>query len=201
MLRGAKGKVALALCVVPFGTGAALNLMPSVAPQWNAAPGVVSTAVAVSAPICAVAALAGGWICVGLGAWRAFVLLGCILAATALAAIPLPRSAVFFVVIYNAYALVQATIFTAFYAVVFDTAGQGAASTKMGVLLSLSNLPYSYIALIEGRAVDRAGITGLLLSDGLLAFAGLAVLVWLARRVHLALWHGRVGAAASGPTA
>jgi Major Facilitator Superfamily len=201
MLRGAKGKVALALCVVPFGTGAALNLMPSVAPQWNAAPGVVSTAVAVSAPICAVAALAGGWICVRLGAWRSFVVLGCILAATALAAIPLPHSAVFFVVIYNAYALVQAAIFTAFYAVVFDTAGQGAASTKMGVLLSLSNLPYSYIALIEGRAVDRSGITGLLLSDGLLAFAGLLVLVWLARRVRLALWHGTVSGAASGPTA
>jgi hypothetical protein len=104
-------------------------------------------------------------------------------------------------VIYNAYALVQAAIFTAFYAVVFDTAGQGAASTKMGVLLSLSNLPYSYIALIEGRAVDRSGITGLLLSDGLLAFAGLLVLVWLARRVRLALWHGTVSGAASGPTA
>jgi predicted MFS family arabinose efflux permease len=201
MLRGAKGKVALALCVVPFGTGAALNLMPSVAPQWNAAPGIVSTAVAVSAPICAVAALAGGWICVRLGAWRSFMLLGCILTATALAAIPLPHSAVFFVVIYNAYALVQAAIFTAFYAVVFDTAGQGAASTKMGVLLSLSNLPYSYIALIEGRAVDRSGITGLLLSDGLLAFAGLLVLAWLARRVRLALWHGTVGGTASGPTA
>jgi hypothetical protein len=32
MLRGPKGKVALALCVLPFGTGAAINLMPSVAP-------------------------------------------------------------------------------------------------------------------------------------------------------------------------
>jgi MFS transporter, PAT family, beta-lactamase induction signal transducer AmpG len=201
MLRGAKGKVALALCVVPFGTGAALNLMPSVAPQWNAAPGVVSTAVAISAPICAIAALASGWVCVRLGAWRSFVLLGCVLAGTALAAIPLPHSPVFFVVIYNAYALVQAAIFTAFYAVVFDTAGQGAASTKMGVFLSLSNLPYSYIAFIEGRAIDRSGITGLFLSDGLLAFAGLVVLVWLARRVRLALWHSTIGAAAAGPTA
>ena len=196
MLRGGKGKVALALCVVPFGTGAALNLMPSVAPQWNAAPGVVSTAVAVSVPICAVAALVGGWICVRLGPWRSFVLLGCILAGTALAVVPLPHSEAFFVVTYNAYALVQAAIFTAFYAVVFDTAGQGAASTKMGVFLSLSNLPYSYIALIEGRAVDRWGITGLLLSDGLLGFAGLVVLVWLARRVRLVLWHGTVAAAA-----
>jgi MFS transporter, PAT family, beta-lactamase induction signal transducer AmpG len=201
MLRGAKGKVALALCVLPFGTGAAINLMPSVAPQWNAAPGVVSTAVAVSAPLCAMAALAGGWICIRLGAWRSFVLLGGILGGTALAAIPLPHSAVFFAVTYNVYALVQAAIFTAFYAVVFDTAGQGAASTKMGVFLSLSNLPYSYIALIEGRAVDRWGITGLLLSDGLLAFTGMALLVWLARRVRLALWHGTVSPAAPGPMA
>ena len=200
MLRGAKGKVALALCVLPFGTGAAINLMPSVAPQWNAGPGVVSTASAISAPVCAVAALAGGWICVRLGAWRSFVLLGVVLAGTALAAIPLPRSALLFVVTYNVYAFAQGAIFTAFYAVVFDTAEQGAASSKMGVFLSLSNLPYWYIAMIEGRAVDRWGITGLLLSDGLLAFAGLAVIVWLAQCVRLALWEGTVAVTAPRPT-
>jgi hypothetical protein len=100
---------------------------------------------------------------------------------------------------YNTLVIVQAVIFTAFYAVVFDTAGEGAASTKMGVFLSLSNLPFWYIALIEGRAVDRWGITGLLLWDGLLAFAGLAVIVWLARRVRLTLWQGTV--AASAPAA
>jgi hypothetical protein len=96
MLRGPKGKVALALCVVPFGSGAAINLMPSVAPQWNAPSSVVSIATAVSAPLCAIAALAGGWICVRLGAWRSFLLLGCILAGTAIAAIPLPHSALFY---------------------------------------------------------------------------------------------------------
>lgn len=200
MLRGAKGKVALAICVLPFGSGAAINLMPSVAPQWDASPDVVSTAVAVSAPVCALAALAGGWICVRLGAWRSFLLLGCILGGTALAAILLPHSAVSFGMTYNVYALVQRAIFTAFYAVVFDTAGQGAASTKMGVFLSLSNLPFWYIALIEGRAVDRWAITGLLLSDGLLAFAGLAAIVWLARRVRLTLWQGTVAAAAPAST-
>jgi MFS transporter, PAT family, beta-lactamase induction signal transducer AmpG len=201
MLRGAKGKIALTLCVVPFGTGAAINLMASVAPQWNATPAVVSTAVAISAPICALAALAGGWICVRLGIWRTFVLLGCILAGTALAVIPLPHSGAFFVLAYIVYALVQSAIFSAFYAVVFDTAGQGAASTKMGVFLSLSNLPYWYVALIEGRAVDRWGIAGLFLSDGLLGFAGLVVVVWLARRVRLALWHSTGAHFAAGPTA
>ena len=192
MIRGAKGKVALALCVLPFGTGAAINLMPSVAPQWKAGPGNVSTASAISAPVCALAALAGGWICVRLGAWRAFVLLGIVLAAMSLVAIPLPHSALSFLVIYNVYALVQGAIFTGFYAVVFDTAEQGAASSKIGVFLSLSNLPYWYIAMIEGRAVDRWGITGLLLSDSLLAFSGFALIVWLAHRVRLALWQGTV---------
>jgi Major Facilitator Superfamily len=188
MLRGAKGKVAFALCVLPFGTGAAINLMPSVAPQWNAPPGVVSIATGISAVVCALAALASGWICMGLGAWRSFLFFGCILAAAPLIAIPLPHSAFFYGSIYNLIALAQGAIFSAFYAVVFDTAGQGAASSKMGLFLSLANLPFYYIALLEGRAVDRWGITGLLVSDGLLAFAGLAVIVWLARRVHLRLW-------------
>lgn len=197
MLREPKGKVALALCILPFGSGAAINLMPSVGPQWNASPGIVSAATAISAPLCAIAALAGGWICVRLGAWRAFLLLGCILGAAPLIAIPLPHSALFFGLIYNAISLAQGAIFSAFYAVVFDTAGQGAASTKMGVFLSLGNLPFWYIALIEGRAVDRGGITGLLLSDGLLAFAGFAVIVWLAHRVGLVLW--QVGPNATPP--
>jgi MFS transporter, PAT family, beta-lactamase induction signal transducer AmpG len=200
MLRGAKGIIALALCVLPFGTGAAINLMPSVAPQWNAGPGIVSTASALSGPVCAGAALAGGWVCVGLGPWRSFVLLGVVLAGTALAAIPLPHSALFFLVTYTVYAFVQGAIFTAFYAVVFDTAGRGAASSKMGVFLSLSNLPFWYVAVIEGRAADRWGVTGLLLSDGLLAFAGLVVILWLARRVRLALWEGAVAVTAPSPT-
>jgi len=29
----------------------------------------------------------------------------------------------------------------------------------MGVFLSLSNLPFWYVAMIEGRAVDRWGVT------------------------------------------
>jgi MFS transporter, PAT family, beta-lactamase induction signal transducer AmpG len=192
MLRGPKGKVALALCVLPFGTGAAINLMPSVAPQWSAGPGVVSAATAISAPVCAIAALAGGWICVRLGAWRSFVLLGIVLAATALVAIPLPHSALSYAVTYNLLAFAQGAIFTAFYAVAFDTAEQGAASSKMGVFLSVANLPYSYIAVIEGRAVDHWGIAGLLLSDVLLAFAGLAVVGLLARWVGMSLWQGTV---------
>jgi hypothetical protein len=192
MLRGSKGKVALALCVLPFGTGAAINLTPSVAPQWSAGPGVVSVATAISAPVCAIAALAGGWICVRLGAWRSFVLLGIVLAATALVAIPLPHSALSYAVTYNLLAFAQGAIFTAFYAVAFDTAEQGAASSKMGVFLSVANLPYSYIAVIEGRAVDHWGIAGLLLSDGLLAFAGLAVVGLLARWVGMSLWQGTV---------
>ena len=200
MLRGAKGKVALVLCVLPFGTGAAIILMPSVAPQWNAGPGIVSVASAISAPVSAVAALAGGWICVWLGAWRSFVLLGIVLASTALIAIPLPHAALSYVVTYNVYAFAQAAIFTAFYAVVFDTANQGAASSKIGVFLSLSNLPYWYVAVIEGRAVDKWGITGLLLSDGLLAFAGLVAVVWLAHRVGLALWGGTIAACRAVPS-
>jgi predicted MFS family arabinose efflux permease len=192
MLRGGKGIVALALCVLPFGTGAAINLMPSVAPQWNAGPGAVSTASALSGPVSAGAALVGGWVCVRFGAWRSFVLLGVVLAGTALTVIPLPHSALSFLVTYTVYAFVQGTIFTAFYAVVFDTAGQGAASSKMGVFLSLSNLPFWYVTVIEGRAVDRWGVTGLLLSDGLLAFAGLVIILWLARRVRLALWESAV---------
>jgi MFS transporter, PAT family, beta-lactamase induction signal transducer AmpG len=200
MLRGGKGIVALALCVLPFGTGAAINLMPSVAPQWNAGPGAVSTASALSGPVSAGAALVGGWVCVRFGAWRSFVLLGVVLAGTALAVIPLPHSALSFLVTYTVYAFVQGTIFTAFYAVVFDTAGQGAASSKMGVFLSLSNLPFWYVTVIEGRAVDRWGVTGLLLSDGLLAFAGLLIILWLARRVRLALWESAVAVSEPGLT-
>ena len=196
MLRRAKGKVALALCILPFGTGAAINLMPSVAPHWNAGPGVVSAASAISAPVGALAALAGGWICLRLGAWKAYILLGIVLAGTSLAALPLPHSALSFAITYNVLALAQGAIFTAFYAVVFDTAEQGAASSKMGVFLSLANLPYSYIAVIEGRAVDRWGISGLLLSDGFLGFAGLALVVWLAHRVGLVLWRGAVAVSA-----
>jgi hypothetical protein len=62
----------------------------------------------------------------------------------------------------------------------------------MGLFLSLSNLPYWYVALIEGRAVDRSGISGLLLSDGLLALAGLIVIIGLAKSMRLSIWNRAV---------
>jgi len=71
---------------------------------------------------------------------------------------------------------------------------------RRGVFLSLSNLPFWYVAVIEGRAVDRWGVTGLLPADGLPAFAGLAAILWLARRVRLTLWENAVAVTAPSPT-
>jgi PAT family beta-lactamase induction signal transducer AmpG len=188
MLRGPKGMVALALCSLPFATGAAINLMPSAAQQWNTGVGIVSSASALSAPICALAALIGGWISVSLGSWRSYILLGIALFLLAFAAVVLPRTPTSYLTIYLSYAFIQGAIWSAFYAVVFDTAGQGAASTKMGVFLSLSNLPYWYCALIEGRALESWGIHGLLISDGLLGLVGCIFVVGLAHRVRLRIW-------------
>jgi hypothetical protein len=58
----------------------------------------------------------------------------------------------------------------------------------MGLFLSLSNLPYWYSALIEGRALERWGIQGLLILDGLLGLVGCMFVVGLAYRVGLRVW-------------
>ncbi len=194
MLWTPKGGVALLISLTPFGTGAALNLMSGVAVNWHAGPAVVSSSVALSSPVSAIAALVGGSLAVRVGPWLAYTGLGIMMIAVGILAAFLPHTAVVFFATIMAYACVQGAIFSAFYAVVFDTADQGAASTKMGALLSLSNLPFSYESLLEGQAVERWGVSGLLLSDAALGCLGLVVVAWLASYVRVSLWRRDSGA-------
>jgi hypothetical protein len=196
MVRTPKGSIALLICISPFGTGMASILLASAAPLWHAAPGIVSTTSLLSVPVSVAAALGGGWFAVRVGAWRAYLILGILIAVLGITGSLLPHAAFGFVALSLMYAFALGAIFSGFYALVFDTVGQGAASTKIGALVSLCNLPFWYQALIEGRAVDRWGISGLLLSDAALGFVGFFAIACLARFVGMRLWRN-AGAAAS----
>jgi predicted MFS family arabinose efflux permease len=188
MARTPKGSVALLLCISPFGTGVASILMASVAPAWHAGVSVVAYASALGAPVSAVAALVGGWVAVRYGIWRSYMFIGLLIALLGLIAAVTAHTAAAFFTISIAYSFLQGALWTAFYALVFDTIGQGAASTKMGALLSLANVPFWYGALIEGRAFDRWGVDGLMLADFALGVLGFVAVVLLARLVHPPLW-------------
>jgi len=59
--------------------------------------------------------------------------------------------------------------------------GKGAASTKAAVMWSLFNFAVVLPTMLEGRVHDRLGTTAMLLTDGALGVAGLAILLAVLR--------------------
>jgi len=53
--------------------------------------------------------------------------------------------------------------------------GTGAAATKYNVYAALSNMPIYYMTVVDGRAHERWGPSGMLITEAVLCIAGLAV--------------------------
>jgi hypothetical protein len=87
----------------------------------------------------------------------------------------LPSRPSVFVVGTLTYAVLNGAAYSAFTAVVLDTIGMGAASTKYNLFTSLAYAPITYVTLIEGHAHDRWGTRGLLWTETCLGAIGVAL--------------------------
>lgn len=181
VLRSRGGQLALAVCFLPIGTGAAANLWPAVAGDWQAGAGTVAWVNGtVSGFISAAGCLAGGWCCDRMDRRGAYCLFGGVQVALLLAMAAAPRSEAMFVGFASAYAFANGLSYAAFSAVALEAIGRGAAATKYNLLASLSNMPIGWVTLADGWGHARWGATGLLLTESALALAGIACFVALA---------------------
>jgi len=75
-----------------------------------------------------------------------------------------------------AYAFSNGFIYAAFTAVVLETIGKGSAATSYNLLASCSNVPITYLTLVDGWAHGRWGTSGMLYTEGVLAVGAVVVL-------------------------
>jgi MFS transporter, PAT family, beta-lactamase induction signal transducer AmpG len=180
--RSRAGMLALLICFLPIGTGAASNLWSAVADNWHATAGTVALVTGVlSGIVSAIGCLAGGYGSDRMDRKTAYALYGLLMALCAVAMAIAPRTEAMYVTFTLIYAFIQGLTYAGFTAVVLEAIGLGAAATKYNLYASLSNMPIAYMTLVDGWAHTRWGAAGLLEAEAAIGVLGIIAFVVVAR--------------------
>ena len=195
------GLLAIFICLLPMGTGAASNLWASIAGDWRAgADEVALVSGALSGVITMIGALSCGYLCDRMDRKAAYVLFG-VIGALAAAGMALgPRSPLAFLVFASLYNLVTGACFAAYGALTLEAIGQGAAATKYNLISSAANLPIMLMTLADGQAQKRFGSGGMLLTEAAFAVAAAALYIGVFYATRRWSWRGARRLAGLAPT-
>jgi hypothetical protein len=185
VLRSRAGALALFICFLPIGTGAASGLWSAVAGDWHASANTVALVTGVmSGFVAAAGCLAGGWVCDRMDRKGAYASFGALLAGCAIVMALMPRTEDAYIVFTTIYAFIGGLSYAAFSAVTLEVIGHGAAATKYNVFASLSNMPIAYMTVVDGWAHAAWGAGGMLYAEaatGLLAIGVFYIVAVLSR--------------------
>jgi PAT family beta-lactamase induction signal transducer AmpG len=170
------GFLALFLCFLPIGSGAASNLWSAVAQDWGASADTVALVTGVvGGLLMAGGCLAGGFICDRLDRKAAYILYGVLQATCAVGMSFAPRTEQMYILFTSLYAVVTGLTYAGFTAFVLEAMGTGAAATKYNVFASLSNAPIYYMTLVDGWAHTRWNAGRMLRTEAALCIVGMAL--------------------------
>ena len=178
-LKTKMGFLALFLCFLTLGTGAASNLWSAVAKDWGAGADTVALVTGVMGGLLSAAGcLVGGWICDRMKRQSAYLLFGLLGALCAVGMAYSAKTELIFIIWTSVYAFASGLAYAGFTAFVLEAIGKGAAATKYNIYAALSNSPIYLMIYVEGWAHTRWGSTGMLNIETL--FAVLAIILFLA---------------------
>ena len=170
------GLLALLICLLPIGSGAAQNLWSPIAAEWHASADVVAFVTgAMSGLISALGCLAGGWLCDRMDRKRAYCVFGFLLCLAAVGMALCPRTSNQYIFWTSFYAFVVGLCYAAYCAVVLEAIGDTAAATKFSFLSSVSNSPIMLMTFVDGAAQSHWGTNGMLWTEAWCGVAGIVV--------------------------
>ncbi len=177
-LKTKSGILAMLLCFLTLGTGAAGSLWSAVAKDWKASVETIALVSGVMGGLLsAVGCIAGGWICDRMNSRNAYLLFGLIAAANAVCMAYSPKTEMMFIGWTSVYAFANGLCYAGFTAFVLEVIGKGAAATKYNIFAALSNSPIYLMTYIAGIAYTHFGAKGMLNIEA--AFAVGAVVLFL----------------------
>lgn len=160
-LKARMGILAMILCFLPLGTGAAQNVWAAIAGSWNAGPHTVEFVTGVmSGLITAGGCLLGGWVCDRANRQMTYVVFGLLSAICAVGMAYSPHTEMMYIIWTSVYAFILGLCYAAFSAFVFEIIGKGAAGTKYTIFSSLSNAPIAIMTIVDGWAYTYYGKIG-----------------------------------------
>ena len=180
------GRLVVIVMPPPISEEAATGLLPAVAGEWRAGPDLVALiSGAVSGVFAIPGCLAGAGICQHRSStWT------CMIFSLAFAVVEggmalSPHTPLAFGGFLLFASILQGAAWSAIAAIAFEATPHRGAATVNSLLGSLSNVPWVGLTFLSGLAQVRLGTNGMLLAEGVLAFAavaGYAVLTRLWRR-------------------
>jgi predicted MFS family arabinose efflux permease len=172
------GYLALLVCFLPIGTGAASNLWSAVAGDWHASADTVALVNGVfGGVVSAIGCIAGGYLCDRMDRKTAYCAYGVLQALCAVAMAIAPRTEFTYIVFTMVYWFITGLTYAAFSAVVLEAIGHGAVATKYNLFASLSNMPIGYMTFVDGWAHTKWGPDGMLYTEAAIGMAGLLVFI------------------------
>ena len=178
LIKSRMGFLALFLCFLPLGTGAASNLWSSISNDWSASPDTVALVIGVGGGILsAIGCLIGGWICDKMDRKKAYILFGLTQAAVTIAMAFSPKTEDMFIFYTSLYAFSSGLAYVGFSAFVLEAIGKGAAATKYNVFASLSNAPIYYMIYIDEWSHREWGAFGMLTAESIMALFGVILFI------------------------
>jgi PAT family beta-lactamase induction signal transducer AmpG len=178
LLKSRMGILALFLCFLPIGSGAASNLWSSISNDWSASADTVALVIGVlGGVLSAVGCLIGGWISDMMDRKKAYILFGMIQALCAVGMAFSPDTEIMFILWTSLYALSTGLTYAGFSAFVLEAIGKGAAATKYNVYASLSNVPIYYMIYIDEWAHGKWSAFGMLSAEAIMALIGVILFI------------------------
>lgn len=178
VIKSRMGFLALFLCFLPIGSGAASNLWSSISNDWGASADTVALLVGVvGGVLSAIGCLAGGWICDLMDRKKAYILFGMIQALCAVGMAFSPATEQMFIVWTSLYAFSTGLTYAGFSAFVLEAIGKGAAATKYNVFASLSNAPIYYMIYMDEWSHGKWGAFGMLTTEAIMALFGMILFI------------------------
>lgn len=185
------GLLAIFICLLPMGTGAASSLWSSIAADWRAgADEVALVSGLLNGVATMIGALIGGYVCDRMDRKASYALFGLIGAAAAVAMALGPRTPIAFLGFATAYNFVVGACFGAYAGLTLEAIGRGAAATKFNLITSVANVPIMLMILVDGQAQSHWGSGGMLLTEAACAVVAVALYAGVAFTTRGRSWPG-----------
>ena len=177
--------VGLALFMMPSASFALTNVLGGIGGNFNASPNTVSFFAGAGSVIAGV----GGSFLVPLLAKKIplrplYLAIGFVGAMFTLASLLLPRSPWTFGLVFTGETIFQSLAFTAANGITFEIIGPDnpLAATIFTLLIAASNLPITYMGIVDGWGYDRGGLAGSFFVDAGFSMAACVLLAIILRK-------------------